>query len=64
MFISDTRFILKTCGTTTLIYAIKPLLSLVEKHLPGTVVTVSPGGSVVQSIMCTCDTGPIWSIMV
>ena len=41
MFISDTRFILKTCGTTTLMNSVKPLFSLVEKYLPGTVVTVS-----------------------
>ena len=40
MYITNARFILKTCGTTTLMHAVKPLLSLVESHLPGTVVSV------------------------
>ena len=29
MFVSERRFILKTCGTTTLLLAIEPLLKLV-----------------------------------
>ena len=30
MFVSERRFILKTCGTTTLLLAIEPLLKLVK----------------------------------
>lgn len=32
MFVSDRRFILKTCGTTTPLQCLKPLLHLVEQH--------------------------------
>jgi len=32
MFVSEKRFILKTCGTTTLLHAIKPLLKLVKNQ--------------------------------
>ncbi|XP_067945635.1 S-adenosylmethionine decarboxylase proenzyme 1-like [Watersipora subatra] len=31
MFVSQYRFILKTCGTTTLLHAIKPILALVKE---------------------------------
>ena len=41
MFISKNRFILKTCGSTTLLYAIEPLISLVQDYLPGATVMVS-----------------------
>lgn len=41
MFISENRFILKTCGTTTLLYAIEPLIALVQDFFPGAVVIVS-----------------------
>lgn len=41
MFISKSRFILKTCGTTTLLYAIEPLIALVQDFFPGAIVTVS-----------------------
>lgn len=30
MFVTKERFILKTCGTTTLLFAIEPLLELVK----------------------------------
>lgn len=43
MLVSRNRFILKTCGTTTLLYAIKPLMSLVQETFPGTIVMVSRG---------------------
>ena len=32
MFVSERRFILKTCGTTTLLLAIEPLLKLVKEE--------------------------------
>ncbi|XP_013381055.1 S-adenosylmethionine decarboxylase proenzyme isoform X2 [Lingula anatina] len=32
MFISKNRFILKTCGTTTLLYAVQPLLKKVKEY--------------------------------
>ena len=35
MFVSERRFILKTCGTTTLLLAIEPLLKLVALILNG-----------------------------
>ncbi|KAK6170700.1 hypothetical protein SNE40_019024 [Patella caerulea] len=31
MFVTKDRFILKTCGTTTLLYAVKPLIKLVKE---------------------------------
>ena len=40
MFISENRFILKTCGTTTLLHAVKPLLELVREIFPRAVVMV------------------------
>lgn len=30
MFVTESRFILKTCGTTTLLFAIEPLLQMVK----------------------------------
>ncbi len=41
MFVSDNRFILKTCGTTTLLYAIKAIIEVVQAWFPGAVVLVS-----------------------
>lgn len=32
MFISRFRFILKTCGTTTLLHAVEPIIALVKKE--------------------------------
>jgi hypothetical protein len=32
MFIAKTRLILKTCGQTTLLYSIKPLIKLAEEE--------------------------------
>lgn len=32
LFISKQRIILKTCGTTTLLYAVKPILELARKY--------------------------------
>ena len=32
MFVSERGFILKTCGTTTLLLAIEPLLKLVKEE--------------------------------
>ncbi len=40
MFVSSNRFILKTCGTTTLLYAIKPVMELIKEWFPGAVVMV------------------------
>lgn len=40
MLVSRNRFILKTCGTTTLLHAIKPLMSLVQEIYPGATVMV------------------------
>ena len=48
MLVSQNRFILKTCGTIALLYAIKPLMSLVQETFPGAIVMVSgerKGGS-------------------
>ena len=47
MFISENRFILKTCGTTTLLYAIEPLITLVQDFFPRAIVTVN-------TCTCTC----------
>ena len=44
MLVSRNRFILKTCGTTTLLHAIKPLMSLVQEIYPGATVMVRGGG--------------------
>ena len=44
MLVSRNRFILKTCGTTTLLHAIKPLMSLVQEIYPGTTVMVRGEG--------------------
>ena len=46
MLVSRNRFILKTCGTTTLLHAIKPLMSLVQEIYPGATVMVRGGGGV------------------
>ena len=32
MFVSKNRFILKTCGRTSLLYAVEPLLNLVQNE--------------------------------
>ncbi len=40
MFVSENRFILKTCGSTTLLHAIKPLLKLVHEETGMDVVEV------------------------
>lgn len=38
LLISRQRFILKTCGNTTLLSAIPPLISLVDKYFPGSLI--------------------------
>ena len=48
MLVSRNRFILKTCGTTTLLHAIKPLMSLVQEIYPGATVMVRGGGGVLE----------------
>ena len=40
MYVSANRFILKTCGTTTLLHAIEPLIQLVQTFFPSAVVMV------------------------
>ena len=40
MFVSTNRCIIKTCGTTTLLLAVKPLIELVQTSIPGAVVQV------------------------
>ena len=40
MFISKNRFILKTCGTTSLLYTVKPLLATVKEFYPESEVKV------------------------
>ena len=54
MFVSKNRFILKTCGTTTLLRAIEPLMQLVLDAYPGTVVMVSCHTSCVSSLSTVC----------
>lgn len=41
MFVTERRFILKTCGTTTLLFAIQPLLQLVKEECGFDTVAVS-----------------------
>ena len=41
MFVTSKRFILKTCGKTTLLHAVKPLLSLVQQETGMDVVEVN-----------------------
>lgn len=43
MFVSEKRLILKTCGTTTVLTAIEPLLLLVKKFFPLSKLEVSDG---------------------
>jgi S-adenosylmethionine decarboxylase len=33
MFVTKDRFILKTCGSTTLLYCVQPLLKLVRENV-------------------------------
>ena len=40
MFISKTRIILKTCGTTTLLHALKPLIKLADQECGLTIIQV------------------------
>ena len=42
MFVTKRRFILKTCGTTTLLLAIEPLLKLVKEECGFDTVAVCP----------------------
>ena len=46
MFVTERRFILKTCGTTTLLLAVQPLLQLVKDECGFDTVAVSN--------TCTC----------
>ena len=41
MFVTERRFILKTCGTTTLLLAVQPLLQLVKEECGFDTVSVS-----------------------
>ena len=41
LLVSSRRFILKTCGNTTLLSAIPPLILLVNKYYPGAGVMVT-----------------------
>jgi len=43
MFLSKYRFILKTCGTTTLLHAIKPIMALAKEKCGFDVVEVGGG---------------------
>ena len=40
LYVSENRFLLKTCGTTALFRAIEPLMSLVQSYFPSSTVVV------------------------